>query len=68
MFVCFDEIDCPPVYGEFPLWPKFSLLLFLLVCGRIRLKVKNDGVYGLDSISFNRKGALIWYCSDDLST
>ena len=50
------ETDRPPVSGQFPpsfwlvsaqfpLWPKFSLLLFLLVCGRIRLKVSNDGIY-----------------------
>ena len=32
------------VPAQFPLWPKFSILLFLLICEILGLKVSNDGI------------------------
>ena len=56
------------VYSQFPPWPKSSLLLFLLVSRRKRLKVSNNDMSKQHSISSNRTDAFMWHCSNDLST
>jgi len=60
-----------PVASQFTLRFHYSLsfhCFFLLDCGKRWLQVHNDGIYRQDSIPSNRAGALIWHCSNDLST